>query len=137
MGSWDPHLQEFSCPFGLWVLDTFFSLWVPRVFCNHGSCKKFSRFVSDSVLQRLSPSAVKVWGRVNHNEPPSIVLPLTVELSKPRMCIDSRYVNLWMRDCPFSLDKLIDITRYASKDSYLTKCDDKSGYDHVCLRRES
>ena len=110
---------------------------MPRVFGNHGSCKKFASFIGNTILQRLSMGAVKVWGRVDHDEPPSVVLPLTVEPSKPRLCIDGRYVNLWMRDCPFSLDKLIDVRRYASRDSYLRKCDEKSGYDHVCLQRDS
>ena len=40
-----------------------------------------------------------------------------------------------MRDQPFSLDKLVDVTRYAYKGSFLTKCDDKSGYDHILLSR--
>lgn len=110
---------------------------LPRVFRNHASCKKFSGFIGETILKRLSTGAVKVWGRVNCDEPPSIILPLTVEPSKPRLCIDGRYVNLWMRDSPFSLDKLIDVTRYAYRDSYVTKCDDKSGYDHVFLQQES
>ena len=110
---------------------------MPRVFRNHGSCKKLASFIGNTILQGLSTGSVKVWGKVNHDEPRSAVLPLTVEPSKPRLCIDGRYVNLWMRDCPFSLDKLIDVTCYASRDSYLTKCDDKSGYDHVCLQRDS
>jgi len=42
-----------------------------------------------------------------------------------------------MKDSPFSLDKLVDVTRYVYKDSYMTKCDDKSGYDHVLLRESS
>ena len=93
---------------------------MPPVFRNHGSCKKFLSFIGNTILQ---PSIM-----TNHH---TIVLPLTVELSKPRLCIYGPYVNLWMRDCPFSLDKLIDVMRYPSRDSYLTKCDDKSGYDHV------
>ena len=34
---------------------------VPRVFRNHGSCKKFSTYISDTILQRLSLGAIKVW----------------------------------------------------------------------------
>ena len=34
---------------------------------------------------------------------------------------------------PFSLDKLADVPRYICKGSFMTKCRDKSGYDHVFL----
>ena len=46
-------------------------------------------------------------------------------------------LNLWIRDTPFSLDKLPDVPRYLYKDSLMTKCDDKSGYDHVLLQENS
>ena len=65
------------------------------------------------------------------------MLPLTVEPSKPRLCLDARFLNLWMRDMPFSLDKLVDVPKYIYQDSFLTKCDDKSGYDHVLLLEDS
>ena len=34
---------------------------------------------------------------------------------------------------PFSLDRLAIVPRYVYHGSYMTKCDDKSGYDHVSL----
>ena len=34
---------------------------------------------------------------------------------------------------PFSLDKLVNVPRYVYRGSCMTKCDDKSGYDHVLL----
>ena len=108
-----------------------------KVWPNHASCKKFSQFVSDSILKRVAQGAVAVWGRVNVDEPPFLVLPLTVEPTKPRLCLDARFLNLWMRDCPFTLDKLIDVPRYVYMNSYITKCDDKSGYDHVLLQESS
>lgn len=70
-------------------------------------------------------------------EPPHIVHPLTVEPRKPRLCYDARYLNFWMKDKPFSLDKLGDLPRYVSKASYQTVLDDKSGYDHLFLTDES
>ena len=42
-------------------------------------------------------------------------------------------LNLWMRNQPFTLDGLVDVPRYVYKGSYMSKCDDKSGYDHVLL----
>ena len=66
-----------------------------------------------------------MWGQVGVDDPPYLVLPLTVEPSKPRL------LNLWMRDMPVSLDTLADVPRFVYRDSFMTKCDDKSGYDHV------
>lgn len=56
-----------------------------------------------------------------------------MELLKIRVCIDGCYVNLWMRDCLFSFDKLIDVLCYVFRDLYFMKCDDKFGYGYVCL----
>ena len=50
-----------------------------------------------------------VWGRVGEVNPPHLVLPLTVEPSKPHLCHDERYLNLWIRDLPFQLDHLPDL----------------------------
>ena len=69
--------------------------------------------------------------------PQHIVLPLTVEPTKSRLCHDARYLNLWMCDMPFSLDSVSDILRYVQRDTYQTVLDDKSGYDHILLTEES
>ncbi|KAL9972926.1 hypothetical protein ACROYT_G019322 [Oculina patagonica] len=81
--------------------------------------------------------SVQLWGEVGVDDPPYLVLPLTVEPSKPRLCIDARFLNLWMRDIPFSLDKLADVLRFIYRGSFMTKCDDKSGYNHVLLSENS
>ena len=70
------------------------------------------------------------WAEV---DPPYLVMPLTVEASKPRLCNDNRFLNLWLDDRPFSLDHLHQLSLYVSKDAYQTVCDDKSGYDHILL----
>ena len=108
----------------------------PKYFRNHVSCKKFSTFISDAILKHMAMGSVRVWGKVDLDEQPYLVLPLTVEPSKPRLCLDARFLNLWMKDCPFSLDKLVDVKCYIYKDSYFTKCA-KSGYDHVHLQESS
>ena len=43
------------------------------------------------------------------------------------------FLNLWMMDTPFSLDKLIDVPRFVYENSFMSKIDDKSGYDHTLL----
>ncbi|KAK3732306.1 hypothetical protein QZH41_007811 [Actinostola sp. cb2023] len=70
-------------------------------------------------------------------EAPHLVLPLTIEPSKPRLCHDARFLNLWMTDMPFKLDNLTHIPRYVGKNTYQTVLDDKSGYDHLLLTEES
>lgn len=74
-----------------------------------------------------------MWGTVSVDSPPYLVLPLTVEPTKPRLCLDAWFLNLWMTDVPFSLDILADVSRYVYHGSNMTKCDDKSGYDNVSL----
>ena len=76
-------------------------------------------------------------GRLEKSHPPHLVMPITVEPSKPRMCPDERFLNLWIRDLPFSLDLTTNLPRYVHKGNFQTTCDDKSGYDHVLLSTES
>ena len=55
----------------------------------------------------MASGSIRIWGRVGRDEAPFIVSPLTVEPSKPRLCLEG---------------------------SLLTKLDDKSGYDHVHIQ---
>lgn len=70
-------------------------------------------------------------------DPPHLVMPLTIEPSKPRLCHDEIFLNLWIRGCLFSSETLRDDPRLIQKDSYMTSIDDKSGYDHVLLSENS
>lgn len=109
----------------------------PKQFRNHASCSKCKRFVSEEILRRVTTGAIRVWGKFGVDSPQYLVLPLTVEPSKPRLCLDARFLNLWMKGMPFSLVKLADVSRYIYKGSFMTKCDDESGYDHVLLSSNS
>ena len=108
-----------------------------KQFRNHVSCKNFNEFISNKVINRVRTGAFRVWGEVGVDDPPHLVLPLTVEPSKPRLCLDARFLNLWMRDAPFSFDKLSDVTRFVYPNSFMKKCDDKSGYERVLLSEAS
>lgn len=108
-----------------------------RIFPNNHSCVPFAQFISDTILQRLASGAISLWGKVGEVQPPHLVMPLTVEPSKPRLCNDTRFLNLWMVDRPFRLDHLQDLPWYVSPGSYQTVCDDKSGYDHILIRDSS
>ena len=97
----------------------------------------FASFVQKTLIDRLVTGAISLLGGVEEVELPRIVLPLTVEPSKPRLWHDARYLNLWMRDKPFSLDSLNDLPRYVARDSFQTVLDDTSGYDHILLTESS
>lgn len=106
-------------------------------FQNHLSCKPFVQFISDTILERLATGAISLWGKVGECFPPHLVMPLTVEPSKPRLCNDNRFLNLWIEDRPFTLDSVHQLPKYVHKDFYQTVCDDKSGYDHILLTPDS
>ena len=63
----------------------------PIVLQNSKSCAPFSDFISSTILQWVSAGVLSVWGEVGRVPPPYLVLPLTVESSKPRLCHDERY----------------------------------------------
>ena len=66
----------------------------PIVLENSRSCAQFSEFISTTILQWVSAGILSVWGEIGQVSPPYLVLPLTVEPSKPRLCYDERYINL-------------------------------------------
>ena len=107
-----------------------------RVFYNHISCAPFAEFISDTILQHLATGAISIWGKVGEVAS-HLAMPFTVEPSKPRLCNDNRFLNLWMIDQPFNLDHLHQLPLHISKNSYQTVCDDKSGYDHILLASSS
>ena len=69
--------------------------------------------------------------------PPHLVLPITIEPSKPRLCHEAGILNLWIRDLPFKLDHLADLPRHVLPGHFQTIFDDKSGYQHVRLHPSS
>ncbi len=106
-------------------------------FANASTCKEFTGFIEKTLTERLRNGSVSIWGQVGEVSPPKVVMPLIVEPTKPRLCLDARYVNLWTRDCPFTLETLRDVPRMIEEGGFMTSCDEKSGYDHVCLSSES
>ena len=80
---------------------------------------------------------LSLWGEVGVVSPPHLVLPITIEPSKPRLCHEERFLNLWISDLPFKLDHLADLPRYVLPGHFQTTFDDKSGYQHVRLHPSS
>ena len=75
--------------------------------------------------------------KVGSVQPTHLFLPITVEPTKPRMSHDERFLNLWIKDLPLSLDYISGLPRYVFKSHFQTAFDDKSGYDHVKLSPDS
>ena len=94
---------------------------------NSISCKPFVSFISRTILDRLATGAISVWGRVSEVEPPHLVMPLTVEPTKPRLCNDNRFLNPWVKDTPFNLDSISSLPRYVSPSSFQSVCDEQVG----------
>ena len=64
-------------------------------------------------------------------------MPLTMEPTKPRLCHDECFLNLWMDTPKVSFDKITDLPWYVGKGDFQTILDDKSGYDHILLSEQS
>ena len=92
---------------------------------NAKICEQFRDFITDTIVNWLDTGVLAVWGRVGEGTSPHLVLPLTVEPSKPRLCHDERFLNLWIKDLPFKLDHLMDLPRYVVPGHFQTSFDDK------------
>lgn len=107
------------------------------VFPNSALCKKYHAFICDVLYEKIRSGAIRVLGKVGECEMPHIVMPLTIEPSKPRLCHDDRFLNLWVKDLPFQLETLRDVHRLVGCNAFLITTDEKSGYDHVRLSNDS
>lgn len=107
---------------------------VARHFVNSAVCKKFTDFIKGEISERLKNSSLHLLGKLGECEMPRVML---VEPTKPRLCHDERYLNLWMKETPFKLDTLKDVHRMVDLSASMICCDEKSGYDHVSLSRTS
>ena len=104
---------------------------------NAAICAQFADVISNTIVQWVASGVLSVWGEVGVVSPPHLVLPITIEPSKPRLCHDERFLNLWIRDLPFKLDHLADLPRCVLPGHFQTTFDDKSGYQHVRLHPSS
>ena len=107
------------------------------VFPNAASCKGFDSFITRTIKDRVRNGSLRIVGKVGYCEPPHLVLPLTVEPNKPRLCHDERFLNCWIKDSPLKLDYITDLIRYVGPNHMQTTFDDKSGYDHLRLHPRS
>lgn len=62
-------------------------------FPNSPACAPFKEFITNTIMECISNGSFRVVGRVGEVQPPYLVMPITVEPSKPRMCHDERFLN--------------------------------------------
>ena len=72
----------------------------PSFFENNRICNEFDQFISETIKERVRNGSLSFWGKRGQREPPHLVMPITIEPSKPRMCHDERFLNLWMKTPP-------------------------------------
>jgi hypothetical protein len=89
------------------------------------------------IHDRLASGAISIWGEVGVIDPLHLVILLTVEPTKPQLCNDNHFLNLWIKDTLFKLDSLQHLTPYVSLNSFQTVCNDKSNYDQIMLTPSS
>ena len=128
-------MQHFNGTF--WGVHYDHSYPPPRQFQNASNCRQHTQFFNNEILSHLQSGAISLVGKVGEVGLPHIVSPITVEPTKPRMCINLMYLNCFMKDTPFNLETLVDVPRTVEGGSFLTKLDDKSGYDNVCVTNSS
>ena len=61
---------------------------------NSRSCQASSKFITETILERVANGSLSVWERVGKVPTPDVVMPIIVEPSKPRMCHYERFLNL-------------------------------------------
>ena len=107
------------------------------IFPNNKISEQFDDFISSSLLEKVRNGSISVWGKEGQCKPPHLLMPLTIEPSKPRLCHDDRFLNLWMRTPKVSFDNITDLPCYIDPGHFQSKLDDKSGYDHILLSEDS
>lgn len=80
------------------------------------------------ILKDCETGAVECLGEVGVVDPPHIILPLSVELLKPRLIHDARFLNLWNTSVPFTMGRVASIPEVAPRGAYMYSIDHKSGY---------
>ena len=95
-----------------------------RYFSNAPVCENFVDFINNELILRLTTGVISHIGKVGKVEPPHIILPITIEPTKLRLCLNLMHLKWFMKDTSFSLDSLPDIPNLIKADSFITKLDD-------------
>ena len=102
--------------------------------------QEFFPWVNETINEYKRIKMLVPWSQVRRQGEsmlPDLILPLGVEPNKPRLLWDARYLNLFLKHCPFTLDGVDKISTIGWENMYLFKIDHKSGYLHVPFHRKS
>ena len=118
------------------------SPYPPKTFIpNSKICDQYEDFISSTIIERVQNGSMSIWGKQGECEPPPppphLVMPLTIETTKPRLSHDERFLNLWMDTPKVFFDKITDLLQCVGKGNFQTQLDDKNGYDHISLSEQS
>ena len=70
-----------------------------KIFPNSHSSDAFEEFITNTILERVANGSLVFWMQLTHA--PHLVMPITIAPTKPPMCHDERFLNLWIKDLPF------------------------------------
>ena len=79
------------------------------IFSNNKSCITHAQVISTEIEKKIAMGAMggmTMLGWVGEVLPPRIVMPLSIEPSKPRLIHDQQYLNCFMKHYPFKLDQI-------------------------------
>ena len=109
------------------------------IFNNYGSCEPFKHEIAAHLEEGLKNGSLELVGRVGEVDPPHLVMPLLMirGTRKNRLCHDERFLNLFMKSMPFSLEGLKGVPRWLETGDYMASSDEKSAYMGIMLSEGS
>ena len=112
----------------------------PRVqFQNYSGCEQYKFEIARQLEERIRNGSMEVIGKVGEVEAPHLVLPLVMVEGKKknRLCHDDRFLNLFMKHMPFSLEGLSKLPAIIEEGECVASTDEKSAYDGLLLSETS
>lgn len=101
---------------------------------------EFDGFVRGEISALLGRGCVARWDDVRGATAPArprMVMPLSVEPSKPRLIYDARSLNKHIADFPFSMDTVGRVAHIAAEMCFMTSIDDASAFHHIGIHSAS
>jgi hypothetical protein len=110
-----------------------------KIFSNVPNCEPFGNDIARHLEEGLRNGSLELVGRVGEVVPPLLVMPLLMVegTRKNRLCHDERFLNLWMRHVPFSLEGLSLLPSLLEAGDFISSSDEKSAYLGVLLAPSS
>lgn len=120
-------------------------------FKNRPSMEAHHGYVVETVVDLLRCGAARIWAEVPEHItkglPPEVISPLSVAIrekdGKKRLCIDIRYLNLWLKHLSVKFDSVRDLAAMVDRmqlegaTEVVVCCTDmKSGYFHVPIAED-